>query len=330
MALTILDIAKLSNSSKSTVSRYLNGGSVSPKTAERIKKVIDETGFELNLSAKRLKAKKSHLIGVLVEGIWSVSVGKVLRGINKSLREQDYQPFIMIDEVNEDNKISSMKSLIAQGVDGIILGVGQLTPEHLAFLHSTRIPTIILGQECESLPFKKVDDFSAGKLLAEYVIELNKRSIAYVGISEQDKAIGVSRKQGFIETIKKNCDADVYFIETDFSMDNAYSKAKEILDLNVDMIVGATDRICIGIMRYLNEHNIKIPDQVSIAGFGNYDFSNALYPSLTSVDFDYYLLGTSIANDIIKLVDKKNIISKQMDYPFHIVKRKSTGFISSK
>lgn len=324
MALTILDIAKLSGSSKSTVSRYLNGGSVSVKTAERIKKAIEETGFELNMTASRLKAKKSHLIGVLVEGIWSVSVSRILTGINKGLREQDYQPFIMIDEVNEDNKISSMKSLISQGVDGIILGVGRLTPEHLSFIHASQVPTMIIGQKCDSCPFRKVDDFMAGKLLAEYVMELDKKTIAYVGISEQDKAIGVDRKRGFTDTIRQSGGVEVHVIETDFSMASAYEKTKDILDFNVDLIVGATDRICMGIMRYLNEKGVRIPEEVAIAGFGNYESSNALYPPLTSVDFDYNLMGLTTARDMIRLVNGQPIEHGKMDYPIHIVRRRST------
>ncbi len=323
MALTILDIAKLSNSSKSTVSRYLNGGSVSPKTAERIRKAIEETGFELNVTASRLKAKKSYLVGVMIEGIWSVSVGKILGGINRGLREQGYQPFIMIDEVNEDTKISSMKSLIAQGVDGIILGAGKLTPEHLAFIHSCNVPMIIIGQTCDSLPFRKVDDFYAGQLLAEYVLSLDRKRIVFVGISEQDKAIGVERKLGFTETIRKNSAADVYFVETDFSMEHTYGKAKEVLDMKPDMIVGATDRICMGIMRYLNEKEIKIPDQVAIAGFGNYEFSNVVYPPLTSVDFDYDLLGQTTAQDMIKIINNGSVEHGNMDFAVRLVRRKS-------
>lgn len=323
MALTILDIAKLSSSSKSTVSRYLNGGSVSPATAERIRKVIESTGFELNVSASRLKTKKSHLIGVMIEGIWSVSVGKILEGINQGLREQGYQPFIMIDEVSEDTKISSMRSLIAQGVDGIILGVGKLTPEHLAFIHSCNVPVIIVGQTCDSLPFRKVNDFYAGQLLADYILGLKKKRIVFVGISEQDKAIGVERKKGFMEMIQKSSKADIFFVETDFTMEHTYSKAQEVLDLNPDMIVGATDRICMGIMRYLNEQKIKVPDQIAIAGFGNYEFSDVVCPPLTSVDFDYDMLGRTTAQDIIKIINNTSVEHGKTDFAIRLVQRKS-------
>lgn len=325
MSLTIIDIANLCNCSKSTVSRYLNGGSVSGKTAEKIRKVIEETGFETNLSASRLKSKKSNLIGVLVDdGIASISVSKILTSITKTLRKDNYLPFIMIDELGDDYKIRSMKTLIKQGVDGIILGTKSLTKDHVKFIHEHKIPTIILGQICETLPYRKVNDYQAGVLLADYIASLNKKNIVYVGISDSDQAVGKERRLGFIETILKYKGYNVHTIESSLSLDDAYNKTKEILSYQPDVIIGATDRICMGIMHSLNEHDIKIPDKVCIAGFGNYEFSKAMTPSLTSIDFDYSALGTKTAEDMIKLVNGDTIERVFTDFPISLVKRRST------
>ena len=81
--MTIKDIAQISGVSKSTVSRYLNGGSISKKNAEKIERVIKETGYKPNMIASRLKAKQSHLIGILVTELKTKSVGIILDSLQR-------------------------------------------------------------------------------------------------------------------------------------------------------------------------------------------------------------------------------------------------------
>ena len=86
MALNIIDIAKLAGVSKSTVSRYLNNGYVSVEARDKIKKVLDETGFTPQRQAKGMRAKKTNLIGVIVPKISSETPARVVEGDRKSTR----------------------------------------------------------------------------------------------------------------------------------------------------------------------------------------------------------------------------------------------------
>ena len=72
-------------------------------------------------------------------------------------------------------------------------------------------------------------------------------------------------------------------------------------------IVCATDNICLGILRYLHENNIKVPEEISIAGFGGYDVGSVSYPTLTTVEFNYELIGEKTAEGILELIEGKNI-----------------------
>ncbi len=323
MALTIEDIAKLSDTSKSTVSRFLNGGSVSAKTSERIKKAINETGFEMNLSASRLKTKKSHLIGVLFEGFGSFSISKMMIGINKKLQELSYQPFFMYDDLSEDNKINSMKALVSQGVDGIILGSGVITKEHLKYISSLPIPVLILGQRSEFVPYCKIDDYKAGQLLANYLVNGDYKKIAYIGRSEIDKAVGVERKNGFCDVIKADKNKQLFLFESHFTIESSYKQAEEVLKVQPDLIVGATDRIIMGIIKYLNEQGIRIPDQIAVAGFGDNEYGEILNPKLTSVFMDYSTLGEKSAETIVKLINNEPVEKNYTDFCIKLRKRES-------
>ena len=135
--MNIKDVAPLSGLSKSTVSRYLNGGSISQQSADKIAAVIQQTGFQSNIFASRLKTNRSYLIGVLIDGFDSPSVNRVLSSISSACHDAGYQPFIMIDETGEDNKIANMRALIQQGVDALILGTALITEGHLSIAHQS-------------------------------------------------------------------------------------------------------------------------------------------------------------------------------------------------
>lgn len=325
MALTIEDIAKLSGTSKSTVSRYLNNGSVSKKTKERIKKVIDETGFELNVSASRLKRKKSNLIGVLFEGFESISVQKMLSGVNSTLKKLDYLPFIMLDEVGEEDRMQNVRALVNQGVDGIIYGAGQLTADHIQYLTKTGVPVILIGQELDYIPFRKIDDYQAGYKLGNYLSQSYYEKVVFLTRPETDKAIGIERKKGFIDGMHSiHSPREIITIPSSFTIEDNYLLAEEVLQRQPDLIVGSTDRMIMGIVQFLNENEINIPQQVAVAGFGNYEYGKSLSPSLTSVNIDYWALGKDAAEGIVQLIEEQKLAVQDKDYAIEVIPRKST------
>lgn len=305
---TIQDIANMVNVSKSSVSRYLNNGYVSEENAKKIKEAIEKTGFQTNFFAKRLKTKRTGLIGIVIPRIDSVTVGKFLNGVNKKLKENNYQGIILISELDIEKELANINSLHQQGVDGIVINSMAITKKHIELTSKLSIPTIFTGQKNEFTNYIKIDDYEAGEIMGNYIKSMGHKSIAYLGVNEWDKAVGVDRKNGFINAVKENNpECDVKFIETDFSFINAYNKADEVLKYKPTSIVCATDNICLGILRYLHENNIKVPEEVSVAGFGGYEIGTVSYPTLTTVAFDYELIGMKTAQGILDLIEGKEL-----------------------
>ncbi len=303
---TIQDIANMVNVSKSSVSRYLNNGYVSEENAKKIKEAIEKTGFETNFFAKRLKTKKSRLIGIILPRIDSVTAGKLLTGINKKLEENNYQGIILISELDLEKELANINSLYQQGVDGIIINSMAITKNHIELVNKLSIPTIFTGQKSEFTNYIKIDDYEAGRIMGDYIKRKGHKNIVFLGVNEWDKAVGVDRKTGFIDSVTENNEGcKVEFIETDFSFINAYEKARDAVKYNPSAIVCATDNICLGVLRYLHEKKIKVPDEISVAGFGGYDVGSVSYPTLTTIAFDYDLTGQKTAQGILDLIDGK-------------------------
>lgn len=320
---TIQDIANMVNVSKSSVSRYLNNGYVSEENAKKIKEAIEKTGFQTNFFAKRLKTKRSRLIGIVLPRIDSVTVGKLLTGINRRLDENNYQGIILISNLDIKKELENINSLYQQGVDGIIINSMAITKEHIKLINKLNIPTIFTGQKSEFTNYIKIDDYEAGKIMGNYFKEKGHRDIVFLGVNEWDKAVGVDRKQGFIDSFKEDyTKCNIRFVETDFSFKKAYEKAEEVLKYKPTAIVCATDNLCLGILRYLHENNIKVPEEVSVGGFGGYDIGSVSYPTLTTVSFDYDLIGVETAQGILDLIEGKEI-EKNHKQPLTLLERES-------
>ena len=320
---TIQDIAHRAGVSKSTVSRYLNRGYVSAEKADRIRAVIEETGFQSNFFAKRLKTKRSKLIGLVLPRMDSVSVGKLLAGIGYVLEPAGYQAIILVSQLSAEKELENILGLYQQGVDGIIINSVGITPRHIALQKDIRIPMLYTGQRHPGVNWLKVDDEAAGRMMGAYLKQMGHRRAVFAGVTKTDVAVGVERRKGFTEAFLEGRDgAGVEFIETGFGFLNAYNLAGSMLQRNPSVIVGATDNISLGILRYLHERGVSVPGEVSVAGFGGYDVGAVVYPALTTVAFDFELVGMHVAQRMLDLIEHRPA-AETVSLPFFFVERES-------
>lgn len=310
MNVTIKEIAKLCNVSKSTVSRYLNGGSVSTETSKKISNIIRETGYESNLFASSLKRKKTGMVGVLFKGIQSVSVSSTLSEIDAGLKAKKYFPLVMIENVygNVQTELDNILTLAKQGVEGIILGTDRITDEHLNLFRNINIPIMIIGQKNELTYYRKFDNFNAGLLAGKYLAEMGHRKLAFLGLGDEDLEVGKSRIEGIKCAFDElSLNYDLTFVQASYSFESGYKKGEQILDVNPSVVVCSTDRVAMGLLKFLNEKRIVVPEQISLFGFGNYEFSQVVYPPLSTIDFDYTYFSKLIVQDFIKMLNGEEI-----------------------
>ncbi len=328
--ITIQDIANLAGVAKSTVSRYLNNGYVSKEKAAVIDKVIQQTGYKSNFFAKRLKTKRSNLIGIVMPRLDSFSAGKLLTGMNKLLEKHGYQGLILVSDLSLKKEVANIRQLIQQGVDGIIVQSIGITDSHLQLVKNAAIPIIFTGQSHPDVKYLKVNDKHAGELMGEYIAKLHHQRIVYLGVSAKDTAVGIKRREGFTIGFEKYADkqACIDFVETDFSFDMAYTKGKEVLSFKPTAVVCATDNIALGLLRYLHENNIAVPQDISLAGFGGYPVSNVSYPSLTTLSFDYIHLGAKTAQKLLMMLNGENV-SSEFESNMLLITRESTAYVKS-
>ena len=309
---TLNDIAKMANVSKSTVSRYLNNGAVSQKTREKLDKIVKETGYQPNLFAQSLKAQKSNMVGVIIPRYGSPSTNEVLKGIDSIAYAEDTQLMIMNSDLDIERTKKNIRLLQRQKVGVIILLATSIDEELKEQLKTSKTPILLVGQELTGLPSYTYQDYEAGRLIAKHAIELGHRNLLFVGVTEEDYAVGVLRKKGFYDVAQEN-GAQVSFIQTDFSRSQNYEKALKFLpQTKATYIAAATDHMAIGIFNACMELGIQIPTQVSLSGFGGYSETRNVLPHITTIQYSHSKMGETVMKAALQTLEteKNNSTTK--------------------
>lgn len=305
---TINDIAKKAGVAKSTVSRYLNNGSVSTQTREKIDKIIKETGYTPNTFARSLKAQKTNMLGVIIPRLNSSSTNEVLEGIDATARELGYQLIITNSDQNLERELENIQTLAIQKVEGIIMLARQITQQHIDLINQASLPFLFIGQKAGTIHSMIHQDYEAGKQIGEYALGLGHRHFLYVGVPEYDQAVGIDRKKGFLDVVLKEKTAKVDYIETDFSRTVAYKKALQFLpETEATYIACATDNIAVAILKAASELGYGVPEDFSLSGFGGYDATSYVTPRITTVHYPYKKLGEESVKKIHLLINKQEV-----------------------
>lgn len=324
--MTIKEIAKLANVSPSTISRVVNNsGYVKKEVRENVEKIIEETGYSPNPYAKALLQNKSNTIGVILPKINSNSSGDTVAGIDEYISDKGYTIIIGNSNHSVERELGIFKVFQEKRVDGIILMATEITARHRELIKKSGIPIVILAQETsDATPCVVFDEAAATTELTEYLIEKNRKKIAFIGVGEFDIAVGIKRKEGFVKVITENKleIPESYFIEGDFSVDSGYSACKKIFEdslIKPDAILAVTDKMAIGAMGYLFEKGLKVPEDVAVVGVGGGYLARYFHPRITTMKYDYENMGYEGAKLLYEIISgnkirtRKIVMSHQME-----------------
>lgn len=322
--MNIIDIANLCGVSKSTVSRYLTGGSVSQKNAAKIAKAIENTGFEHNVAAVQLKTKKSGLIGVIVDGLSSQSTTRVLTGVSETCLDRGYQPFLAFDDPRRHRKSEIVQRLSRQGVDAIIYGSTYVTQDHRDCLQACGRPVLLLGQYDPELPSLKVNDYAAGNLMGEHIAQTGVLRVAYLNFPQVDHALGIERHAGFADAcIQHGVHVDT--IEVNFVPGaDITEQIDQAIALRPDCIACGSDAMALKVLDRFDELQIACPGDIMLCGFGDNKTSSIRRISLTTVHFDYIKLGNKAAEAVVDLIEGKPYTPCDSTFGIRLIKRNTT------
>jgi len=303
MALTILDIAKLSGVSTGTVSNVLNNSvKVSSKTKSKVIRVINEVGYIPNVHARRLQKGKTGCIGILFSPFVNNTILdsfylKVFCEMNIAVKEKgNALTYAYISDEMLKEKIFP-EFIRARSVDRLIILNCIYDREYLFELKRMGFPIVLIDDLIENSGFTCIypDNKKGAKELTEYLINLGHEYIGFID-GPNEYAYNRDRFEGYREILNESgIKLNTNFVENvkQFSMAEGYHATKRLLnkEKRLTAIFCVCDDLAIGAMRAAQEMEYRVPQDLSIVGFDDLEVSQFLNPPLTTVRIPRETIG---------------------------------------
>jgi LacI family transcriptional regulator len=331
MKITITEIAKIANVSKTTVSRVLNNKpDVDPSTREKILSLITEYDFQPNAFAKAISLQKSNYIGLLVphevEYVFSNPFyTEVMRGVSTEVDRQGY--YMVTCYAHEHNYLDIYKQ---KRVDGfILLSPGSFHQNIIEALSANNVPfvsTALISDE-EQTPHVDVDNKEGAVQVMEHLVALGHRRIAY--ISKPSLKSSQDRFEGYREVMDRyglSYDENSYPMVNSSSVECGYENTQKLLALPrpPTAIFLANDVMAIGAIQAIQETGLTVPGDISVVGFDDIPLGRYLTPPLTTVRQPAFEKGLNAARILIEHLENKTP-QHSMILDVELIVRKSTG-----
>lgn len=329
MASTIKDVAKMADVSISTVSRVINDSKpVSPEARKRVLKAIEVLDYKPNEVARSLVTKKSNLIGVIVNDIGSTYVSSILRGVEEIGRMYKYDILLSSSYGEPEVEVKFAKLLLQKQVEGIIVISDTLNTKLLYRLEESNIPYINVNR------FYNVDEHytvgvnhkEATYQVTNYLVENGHKNIGLVYVRKDfDRTEEKIKEEGYLKAIKENGleknTVGIEGIQEKDIVDNI-GKIEEKIKNGVTAFVTTQDEVGIHLQNALLDRGYKIPEDVSITGYGATEITELARPKLTSLKVPYYDIGAVAIRKILKEIKKEESDDK-VYLPARIIEKDS-------
>ncbi|MGO4927817.1 LacI family DNA-binding transcriptional regulator [Fundicoccus sp. Sow4_F4] len=329
MATTIKDIAKQANVSIATVSRVINQlGGYSQEVEENVLKIAKELNYHKNENAISLVKNVSNIIGIIMPTVDSFYYSNIVNGIEDAAKKHGYSVILMHAGVEGENFKSCLNLMAERRVDGIVAFSIFVEQEGVALVKSLNIPIVLLSTEAveDSIPYIKVDDYSAAFEATDYLVRNGHQRIGLAGVSPIDPIAGIPRINGYRDALKQNGipieEELIYFGDYNFT---SGKKAMEYYiqnDIALTAIFCVSDETALGVISECNKQNIIVPEDLSVIGYDNSKISSMVTPTITTISQPFYEMGNlGCESLILSILKKKEILSEIV--PFTLVERNS-------
>jgi LacI family transcriptional regulator, galactose operon repressor len=290
-ATTISDIARLSGVSKRTVSRVINNSpKVRKDTREKVQSIIDDLSFRPNVQARGLAARRSYFLGMIYDNPDALYIDEVQRGVLSVCREFGYELVVHPCDWNSDTLTSEAIAFVDRSkLDGVIVLPPVSEDNDLAGalgkddVHYVRLAAIALDTADHVVVS---NERSAVAAMAEYLVALGHRRIGYVAGPEGRKSTR-ERLEGFCEALAKHgCTPSEEMIRRGaYTFDSGRECGQALLEISdpPTAIFASNDEMAAGVIYAAQDLGLRVPEDVSVAGFDDSALATKIRPSLTTI-----------------------------------------------
>lgn len=307
---TLQDIAKATGYSVITVSKTLrDADDIAEQTKRLIRQKAQEMHYVRNGAANALRSGCAKMLGLMLVDISNPFWSNFAKKAEEIARSNGYSTLIMNSDMDGDSEERAIRTAIAQGIDGMLIDPSATYYENTRLLEASGIPFVIVGSNCQDRQVSSVwfDDYLGGRLAAERFLKRGRRKLMMLGLP-QNLSGASERVSGFLETLHmENAD--------DACVSMRYVQSRE-LDCDeiiheelskhpdIDGIFACTDRNALSIAYILKERGVRIPEDISLVGFGDMQSYLRIPFPLTTLHASPFDLATNAVEMLMSRLDE--------------------------
>lgn len=326
---TIYDVATVAGVSTATASKALNNtGRMSTSTRDRIRQVAQDLGFRPNALARSLTSKRSFAVGLLTNDTYGRFTLPVMAGISEGLIDHGVSVFLCTIEDNPDLAKLHVNAMLDKQVDGIIATgrrVDRPLPVDLSHLPVPVVYALMAGPD-DAVTFVP-DDRQGARQAVDHLIARGRRRLIHITGPGHFRVVQ-ERARAFSDALH---DAGIPFSESQI-LKGSWSErwGHEAVDAlwgrgaPPDGIFCGNDQIARGVVDALRERQVRLPRDVSIVGFDNWEIvAEQTRPALTTVDMNLKELGRQAGQALVRLVSGEAVEKGLWKLPCTLIVRDS-------
>ena len=310
--ITITDIAKLANVSKTTVSFYLNEKyeKMSEETRERIEKAIEKTGYEPSIVARSLNFKQTRLIGVIIGDITNSFANQIVKGIETYAKECGYQLIVGSSGYDIEHERQYVRSMSAMGVDGFI--VQPTVAFESMWMNSGYLKPVVFFDSPNSSNLQglwvKTNNYEAVYEATELLCEKGYRHFVIVTADPYVLRTRLERNRGMMDCLDlKGYQYDVVIADAVSTEEEIEMKLRPLIENRQDVCVFVCNNwLLTKVYRVMRQWEDLIPSQIGLLGFDSLEWTELATPSVTTIVQPAYEEGYRAGKILIDKIEERN------------------------
>jgi LacI family transcriptional regulator len=312
---TIKDIAKALNVSSSTVSRALKDyPGISKQTKVKVKELAEKLNYRPNAVALSLRKSKSFTIGVIIPEVVHFFFSTVISGIEEVAFANGYNVILCQTNENLEREKSSIATILSNQIDGLLISYSKETSDfaHFQNLIDYNFPMVFFDRipKLENTVNVTVDDYSGAKQAVEHLIDQGYRKIFHLA-GPKNLLISINREEGYKSALEEaglTYDPGMVRYSPLGTEDESYQVCLEIFkdpDTRPDAVFAANDVAAAGAMKAIKSYGLRIPEEVGVVGFSNWQFSSMIDPPLSTVSQPGFEIGERATKLLLNMINTK-------------------------
>ena len=319
--ITMNQVAEKAKVSVATVSRVINNNpGVSPKLKKRVEEAIEHYHFTPNSIARSLKTNQTKTIALIIVDTAFPFYATLSSHVEKALRKHGYMMLLALHQDEKELEIKCLKTMLQMQVDAIIIATTNFNDAYLKQISEENAPVLLLERSSYQYDLPSIG--SNKRLgfyqLIEHLYKLDHRRFLFITGSIHISS-NYARLLGITDFIyEHSLPIDCVICDyLDFSCEHGYNSTKKIMEMPADKrptaIIAGNSEISAGVLSCLKDHNIKVPEEISVVSFGKAYMDILLEKPVTYLDDLKEVLGEFAVESMINILegnkpDKKNLL----------------------